>query len=392
MTAFTKLQNKRTKRVVGLISGTSADGIDAVLVRITGNGTSTRLHELAFATYPYPRGLREHILKNSLPGTGSVDLICELNIIVAHCFADAVRKIARKGQVSLRTVDLIGSHGQTIHHLPKPARRFGKLISSTLQVGDPSTIAKLTGVPTVGDFRTGDMALGGQGAPLVPYFDYLMFRSTKKNRILLNLGGIANFTALPRGCDVDDIIAFDTGPANMVIDSFMMKLYGKRFDSGGKVALSSNVDERLLEEMTSHPYFRQRPPKSTGREMFGAMFLPGIMKHRRNLSPRDLVATVTHLTPWSVYDQYKKFVRGRMRADEVLVSGGGAHNQAIVDALRRYFSPADVERVESLGFSSDAKEAMCFAVLANEAISGNPANVPAVTGAKGRAVLGKVCL
>jgi len=392
VTDFARLQNKKTKLVVGLMSGTSADGIDAALVSITGNGTSTRLRELAFATFPYPRGLRELVLKSSLPGTGSVDLICELNVLIAHCFADAVKKIVRKGHVILSSIDLIGSHGQTMHHLPKQASKFGKLISSTLQVGDPSTIAKLTGVPTVGDFRTGDMALGGQGAPLVPYFDYLMFRSVKKNRILLNLGGIANFTALPRGCNVDDIIAFDTGPANMVVDALMMKHFGKRYDSDGEVALSGSVDEKLLNEMMRHPYFRQRPPKSTGREVFGSMFFPRILKHQRRLSSRDLIATATQLAPYSVYDQYNRFVKNRMKVDELLVSGGGVHNRAMMKALHCYFAPADVRNVESLGFSSDAKEAICFAVLANETISENASNVPGVTGAGKRAILGKICL
>lgn len=392
MTSFSRLQNKNTKLVVGLVSGTSADGIDAALVRITGNGTSTKIRELAFATYPYPRGLRELILLNSLPGTGSVDLISGLNILIAHCFADAVRKIGRKARVDLRRIDLVGSHGQTVHHVPGRVKRFGKVFGSSLQIGDPSTIAKLTGITTVGDFRTADMALGGEGAPLIPYFDYLMFRSQSENRILLNLGGIANVTALPKGCDVDEIIAFDTGPANMVIDSLMKRLFRKQYDSGGKAALSGQVDKKLLEEMMLHPFFRHQPPKSTGREVFGAMFLPRIIKHGRRLSSRDLIATATRLTPFSVYDQYKRFIERRMKVDEVFVSGGGAHNRAVMDALRQYFAPAAVRKLESLGFSSDAKEAVFFAVLANETISENASNVPGVTGAKKRTILGKICL
>ncbi|MDP2883695.1 MAG: anhydro-N-acetylmuramic acid kinase [Ignavibacteria bacterium] len=392
MSRLSTLQNKRSKLVVGLISGTSADGIDSALVRITGSGTSTQITQLAFATYPYPKGLQELILKNSLPGTGTVDLLCQLNILVAHFFADGVKKIARKARVPLSTIDLIGSHGQTVHHLPEPRRAFGKLIRSGLQLGDPSTIAKLTGITTVGDFRTGDMAVGGQGAPLVPYFDYLMLRSSKKNRILLNLGGIANFTALPKNCRVSDVVAFDTGPANMVIDALMMKFYGKKFDAEGKVARGGMVIPELLSDLMSLPYFKFRPPKSTGRELFGAMLLPRILRYEKRAKREDLIATVTRWTSHSVHSQYKRFIAPHMNADEVYVSGGGAHNLAILDSLEGYFDPAPVKKIESAGFSSDAKEAICFAVLANETILEHPSNVPRVTGATRPVVLGKICL
>ena len=392
MSKLAALQKKKTKLVIGLMSGTSADGIDAALVRIHGCGPSTRIQQLAFATYPYPPGLRELILRNSLPGTGSVDLICDLNVLIAHFFADASRSIARKGGVELSSVDLIGSHGQTVHHLPQPHKVFGKEIRSGLQIGDPATIARLTGVTTVGDFRTGDMAVHGQGAPLVPYFDYLLFRSKTKNRILLNLGGIANFTALPKGCSVKDIMAFDTGPANMVIDALMMELFAKKFDRNGAVAGRGWVVNDLLAELMEHPYFRQSPPKSTGREMFGSMILPRILRYRKTIDDFDLVATVTRWTAVSVFDQYSRFIRRRMRADEVLVSGGGAHNAEIMASLQDCFEPVPVTAIESIGFSSDAKEAVCFAVLANETLSEHPSNVPRVTGASHSVVLGKICL
>jgi anhydro-N-acetylmuramic acid kinase len=392
MSILSALQRKKSKLVVGLMSGTSADGIDAALVRILGSGTSTRIAQLASDTYPYPAGLRKHVLDNSLPGSGSVDVLCELNILIAHFFADAVKKIARKARVKLSDIDLIGSHGQTVHHLPRPKRIFGKLIRSTLQIGDPSTIAKLTGIPTVGDFRAADMAVGGEGAPLVPYFDYLMFRSKTKNRILLNLGGIANFTALPRNCSVTQVLAFDAGPANMVIDALMMKLYAKKFDAGGRIALKGSILPKLLFDVMSIPYFKRRPPKSTGREVFGAMVLPRILRYRRRLRREDLIATVTELTAFSVFDQYKRFIADQMSVDEVLVSGGGVHNRAIMGALKDYFRPARVKRLESTGFSSDAKEAICFAVLANETISEHPGNIPSVTGAGRPVVLGKICL
>lgn len=392
MSKLSTLQKKRSKLVVGLISGTSADGIDAALVRITGSGTSTRLEQIAFDTYQYPPELRTLILENSLPGTGSVDLICQINVLVAHFFADAVKKIARKARVPLSDIDLVGSHGQTVHHLPVPKELFGKVIRSGLQIGDPSTIAQLTGITTVGDFRMADMAAGGQGAPLVPYFDYVMFRSRAKNRIVLNLGGIANFTALPKKCASTDVVAFDTGPANMVIDALMMKYYGRKFDEGGEVAQRGNIVPELLAELMAMPYFALRPPKSTGRELFGAMLLPKITAYEGKASAEDLVATVTRWTSYSVYDQYKRFIARRMKAEEVIVSGGGAHNRAIMGALGQNFKPAPVKKIEAIGFSSDAKEAICFAVLANETVCEHPSNVPTVTGAKRPVILGKICL
>jgi anhydro-N-acetylmuramic acid kinase len=390
MSRLSALQKKKTKTVIGLLSGTSADGIDAVVVRVRGNGVSTRVRQLAFATYRYPPALRTHILSNSLPGTGSVDQICKLNILLGYFFADAARRVARKAGLTLDKIDLIGSHGQTVHHLPRPHTLFGKTIRSGLQLGDPSTIAKLTGVVTVGDFRTSDMAVGGQGAPLVPYFDFLMFRSDARNRILLNLGGIANFTALPRRCSAGDVRAFDTGPANMVIDGLMMKLYGKKYDAGGRVARSGTVLPDLLADLMAHRYFSRRPPKSTGREMFGAMLHPRILKKERR--PNDIIATVTRWTALAVYDQYRRFIQKKMNADELIVSGGGVHNREMMRALKELFHPIPVKTMETVGFSSDAKEAVCFAVLANETISETPSNVPRVTGAKKTVVLGKICL
>jgi anhydro-N-acetylmuramic acid kinase len=374
------------------MSGTSADGIDAALVRITGSGPATRLKQLAFGSYRYPEGLREILLINSLPGSGSVDLVCDLNVLIAHFFADAVKSVVRKAHLPLSAVDLIGSHGQTVHHLPMAKRVFGTRIRSTLQIGDPSTIAQLTGIVTVGDFRPADMAADGQGAPLVPYFDFLMFRSKKKNRLLLNIGGIANVTALPKNCTIDDVMAFDTGPGNMIVDALMSRWYGKKFDNGGRTALKGEILPGLLLDLVSHSYFTKKPPKSTGRELFGASFLPRMEKLARTAKREDLLATATELTPFTVFDQYNRFIAARMKPDEVLVSGGGAHNRAMMEALRDYFRPVPVHRVESAGFSSDAKEAVCFAVLANETISEHAANIPQVTGARKPVILGKICL
>jgi anhydro-N-acetylmuramic acid kinase len=268
---------------------------------------------------------------------------------------------------------------------------FGRTIRATLQIGDPSAIAALTGITTVGDFRVADMAVGGQGAPLVPYFDWLVFRSKKMNRLLLNIGGIANITVLPRGCRVEEVAAFDTGPGNMVVDSLMHEFYGKAYDRNGRIASSGAVSLELFDRLVRHPYLRRRPPKSTGREEFGGEYMRDVLRSGKNYDREDVIATVSQFTAYAVHDGYRRFVEKKMEADEVIVSGGGARNRFFLEELQRYFSRARVRRVDEFGVSADAKEAVCFAILANEAVAGNAANIPAVTGARRRVVLGKIC-
>ncbi|MBI2429602.1 MAG: anhydro-N-acetylmuramic acid kinase [Ignavibacteriales bacterium] len=390
-----RLKRKKKKLVVGLMSGTSVDSIDAVLVEISGFGITTKLKQRTFTSHPYPKGFRKYVLHNSLPGTGTVDTISQLNILIAYFFADAVKAVARKGGVALNSVDLIGSHGQTVHHIPDERKLFGKRIRSTLQLGDPSTIATLTGVPTVGNFRTADMALGGQGAPLVSYFDFLMFRSATKDRALLNIGGIANMTLLKKNCPATDIVAFDTGPGNMVIDALMKKLYGKEFDRNGETARSGRILSPVLKKLMAHKYFSHSLPKSTGRELFGTMFVEKIMNFCRGKRKEDILATVTEFTALSIFDQFNRFLKphlGKRDLDELIVSGGGAMNGMWMDSLRRYFHPAKILLSTDLGVDSDAKEALCFALLANETIHEVPANVPSVTGAYRHTILGEICL
>jgi len=268
---------------------------------------------------------------------------------------------------------------------------LGRTVRATLQIGDPSVLATLTGITTVGDFRVADMAVGGQGAPLVPYVDWMLFRSSRRNRLMLNIGGIANITVLPRGCTADQVIAFDTGPGNMVVDSLMHEFYGKPFDTDGKTAASGAVSLDLFRWMARHPYLKARPPKSTGREEFGQEFVESLMLHGKGYDREDVVATASQFTAFAVHDAYKRFVRRKMVTDEVIVSGGGARNRFFLDELQRYFPGAHVCTVEEFGFSSDAKEALCFALLANETLARRPTNLPSVTGARKHVVLGKVC-
>ncbi len=392
MRALATLPKKR-KLVIGLMSGTSVDAIDAALVEISGRGIHSKLRLVEYHEYPYPRGYRQFVLKNSDPLTARLDDIARLNILAARLFSDAAAKLSRKAKRRLSEVDLIGSHGQTIQHLPESRRLFGNRIRATLQVGHPAAIAKMTGVITVGDFRIGDVALGGTGAPLVPICDYLMMRSGTKNRIALNIGGISNMTSLPCACRLKDVRAFDTGPGNMVIDALARRFFGRDYDKGGTIAASGRINSRLLRWMMAHPYLRKKPPKSTGREIFGEAFVREILRRTgRGARHEDIIATVTDYTALAIFDQYLRFIRPAAPVDEVLVSGGGAHNMSIMRTLQSCFSPARVRTTDDLRIPGNAKEAICFALLATEALAGNSTNIPAVTGARRETVLGTICL
>jgi len=380
---------KKEKLIVGVMSGTSLDGIDAVLLRVRGSGARTRMTTLLFREYRFPAGLKKMVLRNSQAETSSVEEITRLNVLLAELYAEAVGKVVRAARMMLKEIDLIGCHGQTIHHLPKPTRLFGRIVRSTLQIGDPSVIATRTGVTTVGNFRLADMAVGGEGAPLVPYFDWLMCRSKKKNRILLNLGGIANMTILPRNCTPDRVVAFDTGPGNMVIDSLMQKFYGKKFDKNGSTASRGMIVLSLLREMKKHSHLKRTPPKSTGREEFGDKFIEHILRNAKGFAREDVVASATEFTAFCVHDAFQRFVRQK-RVDEIFVSGGGARNISIMKSLARRFEGTHVGILDEVGISGDAKEAMCFAILANETIAGNPANILGATGARKQVVLGTI--
>jgi len=387
-TSIAALAKKKKLRVVGLMSGTSADGVDAALVEIARG--EVRL--LAWETFPYPPRLRREVLALCRPESSDVERICHLNFVLGEVFADGVVRIAKKCGIPLAAIDLVGSHGQTIYHLPA-GRRFGRRrIRSTLQLGEPSVIAERTGITTVADFRPRDVAAGGEGAPLVPYADYVLFRSRRKNRAVQNIGGIANVTCLPAGCGVEDIVAFDTGPGNMVIDRIASLVSGgrRKFDDGGRMAARGEVDASLLAELMKHKFLRRRPPKSTGREEFGQQFSDRLYRRatKRGLSGHDILATVTAFTAESIARAYADFLPGRV--DEVILCGGGPRNRTLVRMLQERLAPAPVTGMERYGIHPDAKEAVSFAILAWAAVRGVPANVPSATGARRAVVLGKV--
>ena len=392
MKQLVELFEKKSRLVIGLMSGTSVDGIDAAIAEIEGSGTGMKMRQIDFITVPFPEGFKELVIRNSLTGTSDVADIARLNFLIAQLYADAVRRLCNHAGVKTQDVDLIGSHGQTIHHLPRAERMFGKDVSATLQIGDPSVLAKLTGIATVGDFRVGDIALGGQGAPLVPYFDYILFRSNEKSRSLLNIGGISNITYLPKGCGTQDVLAFDTGPGNMIVDRLMKKMFNKDFDEGGAIAIAGTIQGDMIDWLMTDTFVRMAPPKSTGRERYGDPFVTSLLEKYGGRRIEDIIATVSEFTAVSVYTNYLLFLKTKGGIDELFVSGGGAHNRYILESLRNHFGGVSVAAAEDIGISSNAKEARCFAVLANELISGNPANLPSVTGASKETLLGKICL
>jgi anhydro-N-acetylmuramic acid kinase len=381
----------RYRLVAGLMSGTSLDGVDAVLLRISGSGATTTVQKVAHIHRAFPPSLRLLLLRNSRPETSRVDQIARLNVVLAVRYASAVRDLARAARIAPGRIALIGSHGQTIQHLPAPASLAGTRVRATLQIGDPSIVATLTGITTVGNFRPADMAVGGQGAPLVPYVDWLLFRPASRDRVLLNLGGIANITVLPRRCTREQVTAFDTGPGNMIIDALMQLLYNRGMDRDGMTGRRGMIVHELLAWMKRHPYLRRRAPKSTGREEFGDAFVSRMMARGRGYDRADLIATAAEFTAWSVHDACTRLVSRGAKPAELIVSGGGVRNAAIMEGLRRYFGDGVVRRIEDYGMSYDAKEAVCFAILANETLHGRPANLPSVTGARRPVVLGVVC-
>ena len=398
MKEFIELLKKDKRFIIGLMSGTSVDGIDAAIVEITGHGLETEVDLLAFETFPFPSGVPQRILALCQPDTGRVDDICEMNFYIGHLFAEAVKHILQKSGMRANDIALIGSHGQTIHHLPKDtsADCNDSRYPSTLQVGEPAVIAHETGIPTIADFRVADVAAGGQGAPLVSYPDYLLFHDSIKTVGLLNIGGIANLTVLPANGTFDSVRAADTGPGNMCIDAVVTEITegAEHYDKAGKRASQGTPHQPLIDEWLKPPFFHLPPPKTTGREMFGHTYamecLAACRKHA--LSDNACIATLTELTVQTITDYITQFVAEQNPIDTLYVSGGGVHNRTIMRRLGELLSDTAVESVDNSGISADAKEAIAFTILANEALHGNAGNLPSATGASVRKILGKfVC-
>ena len=392
MSQLTDLIDRKNRTVVGIMSGTSLDGVDVAVVDIESSTDAIQFQTLAFRSFNYDDHLRSLLLKNSANESASLEEVTRLNFVLARRYADAVTATLASNGIDRDKVDLVGSHGQTICHLPQPDN---ELPPATLQIGDPSVLANLLGIPVVGDFRVADMALGGQGAPLVPYFDYRMLRDRHINRGALNLGGIANLTVLPAGCDLDQVTAFDTGPANMLLDLLARRFMNAPYDEGGKCAATGNVHEPTLNRLLNDAYFQLKPPKSTGREDFGEVYADNLVQMLRKAGvadTADIMATAAALTIQSIVLAYERLVKNQCAIDELVIAGGGHRNEHLVEGLHNGFKNVEVMTTEKFGIDPDAKEAICFAVLANEAIEGVASNVPSVTGASRRTILGKICL
>lgn len=367
-------------RVAGIMSGTSLDGIDVAIVDIHAKKISCK----AFHSVAYPKTVREALLSisNNITHTATIS---RMNFLLGALYADAVHETCRRKRIELASIDVIGMHGQTIFHEGQPVEYLGMRVASTLQIGEAAVVAERTGIHTISNFRERDMAAGGKGAPLVPYVDYLLFRHRRIGRIALNIGGIANITVIPAAANPGNIIAFDTGPGNMVIDALVShKTQGRqRFDRNGRLARAGKIHARMLEAMLSDPYFALRPPKTAGREQFGHEFASGLIA--TGLSIDDLISTATEFTAQSIARAIQAFKGIR----EVIAAGGGIHNRQIMRRLRDLLPDLDISTTASHGIDPDAKEAIAFAVLAHEFVHNRPANLPSATGARHAVLLGK---
>jgi anhydro-N-acetylmuramic acid kinase len=382
-----ELAKQKQLRIAGLMSGTSADGVDVAIVDIS----SRTQQVIAFGMMPYPAEIRQAVLRLCDPKTSSVQDICHYNFLLGHLFAKSLIEQCKKHKVALSSIDLIGSHGQTIYHNPS-GTRFGKeLIRSTLQIAEPCIIAQQTGITTIADFRPTDIACGGQGAPLVPFADYRLFAHRRLSRAVQNIGGIANVTYLPAASTSADIIAFDTGPGNMILDGLMTIITNgkKTYDRNGAMAAKGTINPPLLKAMLKHPYFRRRPPKTAGRENFGLAYSRELyQKAILNLRPEDILATATAFTAVTIADAYRHFLP--TIPNQVILCGGGAQNHTLINLLQKQLPTAGFFTTSDFGIDSDAKEAVSFAILAWSTLKGIANNIPSATGATKPVILGKI--
>lgn len=359
-------------KALGIMSGTSLDGIDVVLADISGSFTNTKIKELAFKTYPLK--LKEK-LSSLMKGKIDIKALTEVNFLLARAYSFAVKDLLKENGLKEEDISFIASHGQTIYHSPKT--------HSTLQIGCGSVLATLTNITVISNFRNADMAVGGEGAPLVPYMDYCLFTSKEEERVLLNIGGISNITYLKKDGSLDDVIAFDTGPGNMMIDYMMKHFYNLEYDDGGKNAKKGKLIPKLYEELMNMPYFKKSYPKSTGRELFGKSLCDKILKKYQNAN--DILNTLTHFTKETIILGIKQVTNKDIK---IIASGGGIHNNYLMDLIKEEYPK--LTTTKEYGINPDSKEALAFIMLGNETLKGRPANVKSATGASRYVILGQI--
>jgi anhydro-N-acetylmuramic acid kinase len=379
--------------VAGVMSGTSADGINVALVRITSSRSRAGthgLHFLAHAEYPYPKRVRRAVLAAMNSTKANVADLARLNFLLAELYADAILATQRRFHLK---AELVGCHGQTLYHQGEAAPFLGRKLAATWQTGEGALVAARVGVPVVSDFRPADMAAGGKGAPLVPFLDFLLYRDSRVGRIVQNIGGIANLTAIPANASAKEVVAFDTGPGNMLIDAVTERLFGKPYDRDGRIAASGAALDLVISDVMRGSFFRRKPPKTAGREEFGREFAQNFIRRCGRGDKRDIVATATALTAKSVADALRRFVIHRTGTyRDFVVSGGGASNPTLMAMLANELRPLglQIRTSDEFGLPSEAKEAAAFALLAFQTWNRKPSNVPSATGAKRPAILGKI--
>jgi anhydro-N-acetylmuramic acid kinase len=381
--------------VLGIMSGTSADGMDVALAEISGAPPKLKTKLLHHTSRMMPAALRTEMLRVAEGAACTAGEISQLNFRLGMAFGDAAVSACKEFRVALPRVELVGSHGQTIFHQGRPVEFLGRRTASTLQIGEPAVIAARTRITTVGDFRVADMAVGGQGAPLVPYADYLLYVDAKVGRVSLNLGGIGNVTVLPAGARPGQVVAFDTGPGNMLMDALVWHFTKKKqkFDRGARLARQGAVNVKLLKELLRDPYLKLGPPKSTGREYYGRAYFQELLRlgKKHGAGPNDLIRTTTEFTVASVVDGLKRFVLKKTKIAQLIVSGGGAKNPLVMAQLAAALTPIEVVASGKVGVPEEAKEAYAFALMAYETVHRRAGNLPSATGAEEEVVLGKIC-
>lgn len=380
---------------IGIMSGTSLDGLDAVLVDIYGSGYDVEVSVITSLFVEYTPDIRGELLALCEPATSSVDKICQMNVRLGEFIGNTVLELLEKATVSKEDVTFISSHGQTIFHIPPNSNESECKVPSTMQIGDISVISEITGLPVVGDFRTADMAAGGHGAPLVSFFDYVYYRNSKKARAVQNIGGIGNVTYLPVNAKLKEITSFDTGPGNVVMDTIIQRLTeGKlAYDKNGEMAAKGKVHQPLVEKWMNHPYFNQKPPKSTGRELFNQSFIDQMweMAIAHKVTGDDLVATVTAWTAYTISHAYNTFfIQEGKQIDEVIICGGGSYNPTLLEHLNNYLPDQEILVSDELGIPSDQKEAIAFAIFGYNCLIGQYNTISSATGAKHPVIMGKI--